>query len=61
MRDVAHVRDGFAPQTNIVRQDGARGALMSHLQKRQRLHAATSCTGIKDIVPRGGAELCRRN
>ena len=29
MRDVAHVRDGFAPQTNIVRQDGVRGTLMS--------------------------------
>src|SRR5579859_4860294 len=29
LRDVAHVRDGFAPQTNIVRQDGTRGALMS--------------------------------
>ena len=29
MRDVAHIRDGFAPQTNIVRQDGNRGALMS--------------------------------
>src|SRR5271157_4705016 len=29
MRDVAHVRDGFAPQTNVVRQDGVRGTLMS--------------------------------
>src|SRR5262249_17712817 len=29
MRDVAHIRDGFAPQTNIVRQDGNRGALMA--------------------------------
>ncbi len=29
MRDVAHVRDGFAPQTNIVRQDGVRGVLMA--------------------------------
>ncbi len=29
LRDVAHVRDGFAPQTNVVRQDGNRGALMS--------------------------------
>ena len=29
MRDVAHVRDGFSPQTNIVRQDGVRGVLMS--------------------------------
>src|ERR1700683_2631377 len=28
MRDVAHIRDGFSPQTNIVRQDGNRGALM---------------------------------
>src|ERR1017187_4302242 len=27
MRDVAHIRDGFSPQTNIVRQDGNRGAL----------------------------------
>jgi multidrug efflux pump subunit AcrB len=29
IRDVAHVRDGFSPQTNIVRQDGNRGALMT--------------------------------
>ncbi|MFZ0312758.1 MAG: efflux RND transporter permease subunit [Candidatus Korobacteraceae bacterium] len=29
MRDVAHVRDGFSPQTNIVRQDGVHGVLMS--------------------------------
>ncbi len=32
MRDVAHVRDGFSPQTNIVRQDGVRGALLSVLK-----------------------------
>ena len=29
VRDVASVRDGFTPQTNIVRQDGQRGALLS--------------------------------
>jgi multidrug efflux pump subunit AcrB len=29
IRDVAHVRDGFAPQTNIVRVDGKRAILMS--------------------------------
>ncbi len=29
VRDVAQVRDGFQPQTNIVRQDGARGVLLS--------------------------------
>jgi multidrug efflux pump subunit AcrB len=29
VRDVAQVRDGFATQANIVRQDGTRGALLS--------------------------------
>jgi multidrug efflux pump subunit AcrB len=29
IRDVAHVRDGFPPQTNIVRVDGQRSSLMS--------------------------------
>ena len=32
IRDVAHVRDGFAPQTNIVRVDGARAVMMSILK-----------------------------
>ena len=29
VRDIGHVRDGFTPQTNIVRQDGVRGTLLS--------------------------------
>jgi multidrug efflux pump subunit AcrB len=29
VRDVAHVRDGFPPQTNIVRVDGQRASLLS--------------------------------
>jgi multidrug efflux pump subunit AcrB len=29
LSEVAHVRDGFSPQTNIVRQNGERGVLMS--------------------------------
>jgi multidrug efflux pump subunit AcrB len=29
LSEVAHVRDGFSPQTNIVRQDGKRGVLVS--------------------------------
>ncbi|HEY4978009.1 MAG TPA: efflux RND transporter permease subunit [Candidatus Acidoferrum sp.] len=29
MRDVAHVRDGFSPQTNVVLMNGKRGVLMS--------------------------------
>jgi len=32
IHDVAQVRDGFAPQTNIVRQDGNRGALATILK-----------------------------
>jgi multidrug efflux pump subunit AcrB len=29
IRDVAHVRDGYSPQTNMVRQDGLRGTLIT--------------------------------
>jgi len=29
MRDVAHIRDGYSPQTNIVRANGQRGVLMA--------------------------------
>src|ERR1700730_5871489 len=29
MKEVAHVRDGFSPQTNIVRANGQRGSLMA--------------------------------
>ncbi len=29
MREVAHIRDGFSPQTNIVRANGQRGVLMA--------------------------------
>ena len=29
LRDVAQVRDGFSPQTNVVRQDGLRGTLIT--------------------------------
>ena len=32
VRDVAYVRDGFSPQTNIVRQDGSRGVLLTILK-----------------------------
>ena len=45
MRDVAHVRDGFGPQTNIVRQDGARGALMAMF----KLGGASTLTVVKDV------------
>src|SRR6202142_641880 len=32
VRDVAHVRDGYAPQTNMVRVDGRRSVLMNVLK-----------------------------
>jgi multidrug efflux pump subunit AcrB len=32
LKDVAYVRDGFQPQTNIVRRDGQRGVLLSVLK-----------------------------
>ena len=38
VRDVAHVRDGYSPQTNIVRQDGVRGTLLSVMKNG---HAST--------------------
>ena len=32
IRDIGHVRDGFAPQTNIARQNGSRAALLTVLK-----------------------------
>jgi CzcA family heavy metal efflux pump len=50
MRDVAHIRDGFAPQTNIVRQDGVRGALMSVL-KIGKASTLDIVKAVKNTVP----------
>jgi len=51
MRDVAHVRDGSAPQTNVVHVDGGRSVLLTVLK-----NGATSTLaivqGIKDSLPR---------
>lgn len=45
IKDVAHVRDGYQVQTNIVRQDGNRGALLTVLK-----NGATSTLTIVDNV-----------
>src|SRR5450631_2313768 len=50
MRDVAHVRDGFAPQTNIVRQDGVRGTLMS-IYKIGSASTLTIVAAVRSILP----------
>jgi CzcA family heavy metal efflux pump len=51
MRDVAHVRDGTAPQTNVVHVDGSRSVLMTILK-----NGATSTLaivqGVKDALPK---------
>jgi multidrug efflux pump subunit AcrB len=51
IRDVAQVRDGFAPQTSIVRQDGTRGALLSVL-KSGRASTLDVIERIKAALPR---------
>src|SRR5260221_4338346 len=51
LRDVANVRDGFAPQTNIVRQDGRRGALVSIL-KAGNASTLDVVKGIRGLLPR---------
>jgi len=56
MRDVAHVRDGSAPQTNVVHVDGARSVVITVLK-----NGATSTLaivqGIKDALPNIQANL----
>ena len=56
MRDVAHIRDGFAPQTNIVRQDGNRGALMS-IYKNGNASTLQIVSGVKNIVVQAAQAL----
>jgi multidrug efflux pump subunit AcrB len=53
---VAHVRDGFAPQTNIVRQDGVRGVLMS-IFKLGGSSTLTVVNAVKAMVPLAAQSL----
>ena len=56
LRDVAHVSDGFAPQTNIVRQDGHRGVLVSVL-KAGNASTLDVVNGIRGVLPRAAQTL----
>ncbi len=56
VRDVAHVRDGFPPQTNIVRSDGQRGSLMSVL-KSGNTSTLDIVKGIRGLLPQVAATL----
>src|SRR5262249_18734952 len=51
LRDVAHVRDGAAVQTNIVRHDGRRGALLTVL-KNGDVSTIDIVAKIKAALPR---------
>jgi multidrug efflux pump subunit AcrB len=51
LRDVATVSDGFAPQTNIVRQNGNRGALVTVL-KAGDASTIDVVKGIRQLLPR---------
>ena len=50
IRDVANVRDGFTPQTNIVRVNGKRAALMSIL-KRGDVSTLDMISNVKKMLP----------
>ncbi|MFL6452196.1 MAG: efflux RND transporter permease subunit [Bryobacteraceae bacterium] len=56
VRDVANVRHGFAPQTNIIRRDGQRGVLVSVL-KAGSASTLDVVQGIKNILPRVASTL----
>src|SRR5579864_768688 len=50
IRDVAHVRDGFSPQTNVVRQDGVRGTLLT-IMKNGETSTLDIVDHVKSILP----------
>jgi multidrug efflux pump subunit AcrB len=51
IRDVAHVRDGFSPQTNVVRQDGVRSTLLSII-KNGNVSSLDIVQNVKDMIPK---------
>jgi multidrug efflux pump subunit AcrB len=56
LRDVARVSDGFAVQTNVVRQDGHRGVLLSIL-KAGNASTLDVVSGIRTLLPRVASTL----
>ncbi len=56
MRDVANVRDGFSPQTNVVRRDGERGVLLSIL-KTGGASTLDIIDGLRALLPRASQLL----
>ncbi len=50
VRDVAHVRDGYPPQTNIVRSDGMRGSMMA-IYKNGDVSTLDIIAGVRKTLP----------
>ena len=50
VKDVAHVRDGYPPQTNIVRSDGLRGSLMT-VYKNGDVSTLDIIAGVRRMLP----------
>jgi len=56
IHDIGHVRDGFAPQTNIVRQDGTRGVLLT-VMKAGNASTLAVVNGVRKLLPVVAATL----
>jgi multidrug efflux pump subunit AcrB len=56
MRDVANVRDGYAVQQNVVRQDGQCGVLMT-VQKSGNASTLTIVSQVRAMLPEVAAAL----
>jgi multidrug efflux pump subunit AcrB len=56
IKDVAWVRDGFPPQTNIVKVNGQRSVLLT-IQKAGDASTLSVISGIKDLLPQIRTEI----
>jgi len=56
VHDVAHVRDGYAPQTNIVRTNGTRSALLQ-IEKSGNASTLAIIAQVKSMLPQIAAGL----
>jgi len=56
VRDVAHVRDGYPPQTNVVRSNGLRGTLMT-IYKNGNVSTLDIIAGVRKLLPSIAATL----
>ena len=56
LRDVAHVRDGYAPQTNIVRHNGQRAALLE-VEKSGSASTLAIIGEVKQLLPQIRASM----